>query len=1409
MAFCVVAYSVSSIAADNEVAKSGIAAISNNLSSSQVVKSNNNPSKGRFLGHRKFTYEPDLQKNTLHTYIVELNELAVAQEPQAIAEMVFQKQRANANANNRQANSLTSKDYSQNYAVNRQIDKIVRQQQAFLDQSAAQLINFKILTSYKYGINGMAIRVTQLQAQALSQLSQVKRIQREQTRTLNTDRGPVLIGAPKVWDGTAFSGVAQTFGEGIIIGIIDSGVNTDHLSFAEIAGDGYVHTNPRGDGNYLGDCASIFAELCNNKLIGVYSYTDITDDYTDTSIFPPNLPRNGEDYGGHGSHVASIAAGNILINVDEVFPTVGEERSSGTPTGFTFDKISGVAPRANIISYQVCYGGTNEREDTYADCLDSPILKAIDDAIRDNVDVINFSISGGGNPWLNPTEQAFLSARNAGIFVAVSADNSGPEPITSEKTAPWYTAVAASEHGRENVFSKQLNGFTGGASTLNAMVGQSNTGSFTAPIVYAGDFGNTNDPGGDSAQCLEPFPEGTFSGQIVVCDRGEIARIQKAVNVRDGGAGGYVLVNVDGSETFLANDQYVIPGIHIDASNGNNLKAWLRTGQNHRANITGGVPTQTVDASRVDVLADYSSRGPNDDISTLLPTMAAPGSNIFAAYADEQLGHDGHEPAASDFTTLSGTSMSSPHVAGAAALIKAANPTWGPDEIRSALALTATTAMQKEDGTTQADFFDMGSGRIQVDKAIASPLIMTETSANYANANPSSGGEPRNLNLPSITDNQCAGICSWSRSFTATTDATFTYAPITISTGLTVTATPSSFTLLAGQSQKVSFTIDSLQASKVDYSFALAMFTSPGLPDVALPVSVLSSIGNFPLSVEIEGRREKDSILVKDIEAISIDIFELTAYKPVKSTVLNATITQDTNTNNYVDNVNDGVSITTITVPEDAKRLIAEIKQSSAPDLDLFVLFDADDNGIPTLDEEIAISRSGSSLEEVQINYPQAGTYFIAIQSFLGTPNQTDTFDMRFAVVIDELAGDSLRADAPSTIEPNIPFDLRVIYDLPQSTSDDNYYAAFGIGSSVGEENIELITIDIERVDNDVFVDGTATRLNAGESAPLNVTVKSNPSNEARNYRVVLPLPVGTSFTNFATTNNGQLINNEIVWLVDKPAGSAFDTILNFTIEAIAGVPAGPIIVNAKSELLSLSFAGTETSEDFTSVQVEGVPVISFDGSSTVSLTVTETKNLVIPLTISEPNNDDVTVSFIQISGPTSDITGVQGNYTLLAPLVDADTQLIYDLTVTDTNGNSSVGLITVNVLNNGSPIINSIIAPTNANGGQPITISVSASDPENDTLLLQINGRDFSGTSATLNTPTSGASIRYVVSVGDGVTQTEQIVTVILTQVVLPEPSSGGGGSISWIVLCLLPFGISRRLRKPKSGAYSIRPSR
>lgn len=1265
----------------------------NGNTKTQVVKSSRNNAKASRKLADKFTFEPSLDTQ-VYTYIIQLNEQALGQHSQSAESILNARNQNSLAANSSKSSNRTSNSNSssgkQGAQMTRQLNKIRTQKNHFQAQAKSVLGKFDSIANYEYALNGMAVRLTQADAQKLAELPHVKSIIREKMYQLNTDTGPTLIGAPSVWNGSASNTAVPSQGEGIIIGVIDSGVNTDHPSFAERSGDGYVHTNPLGDGVYLGDCANDFPELCNNKLIGVRSYPRITDVYSDIDVFPPNLPQNGEDYGGHGSHVASIAAGNVLQNVAEVLPEQGAEESGGIATGFLYEQISGVAPRANVVSYQVCFGGTTEAGDTYGDCPGSAIIQGIEDAIRDGVDVINFSISGGGDPWRSNTELAFLSARNAGIFVATSAGNSGPDAGSTMKNAPWYTSVAAAEHGRQSVFAKQITNVSGGTSFLAPIDGQSNSGSVSAPIVYAGDFTNPNDPNGDPAQCLESFPVGTFNGQIVVCDRGAIARVEKAQHVADGGAGGYVLANVEGGVEFLANDQYVVPGIHINAQDGTRLKQWLSSGSDHRATITRGEPAQGIDQSRVDVLANFSSRGPNTTNSTLTPTLTAPGVDIYAAYADQQFGHDGQPPAASDFNFLSGTSMSSPHVAGAAALIKSVNPSWSVDEVRSALSLTTTSSSVQTnvDGElAAADFFDKGAGRINVDLAIASGLVMSETSQNYIQANPAIGGDPRALNLPSITDSACVSTCTWTRTFRATTDASWTVTTDLLAGGLDVSVTPSNFSLIEGQSQTLTFAIDASSAPTTQYSFAAATLSSPGLPDATLPISVLPSIGGIPLSLEYDSGRQIDSTVRMDIDAIDIPNFVLSGFQPVKATVVAGNISEDSDPEDLFDNLSDGVQLTDVTVAENAVRLIAEIKRSTASDLDLFMILDSNNNGIPERSEVVAQSTSPNSREEIAINYPQAGNYFIAVQSFSGSSENSDSYDMRYAVVTDEVNNDQLRAIAPNVIQSGSPFNLRVIHNLPDSQAGDDYYGAIAMGTSQAADDIGLITIDINRIADDVSIEGTPTRLSqVGASAFLSVLVGPNTSLEDRSYRIEVPLPAGTEFGDFSPQSTGSIVDSQIVWEVFKAQGDRQTDILNLELRLLEGASPGILPVVVQSQLIGQDFFELESSPSFELIEVEGAPQISFNGNDTLILDAVEAQIVTIPLNIFEPNSDAVNVVWTQTAGPTAVIVETNGIYQLTTPTVEADQVLMFDVIATDINNNASTASIVVNVANNEEP---------------------------------------------------------------------------------------------------------------------------
>lgn len=1002
-------------------------------------------------------------------------------------------------------------------------------QSTFISRATRVANSLRVVDTYKYSVNGLAVRVTPDEAEALSKIPGVERVEREATYKMDTDTGPVKIGAPNIWDGTVTNSGVGVLGEGIIIATIDSGVNTDSRSFADVGDDGYDHTNPRGAGVYVGDCAGDYPQLCNDKLIGVRSYARITDDYGDTTVFPPNLPRNGEDYSGHGSHTASTFGGNILLNVPVLTPGSGEE-SDGIPGSLEFAQISGVAPHANIIAYQICYPGRSDANDTYGDCPGAAILAGIDDAIADGVDVMNYSISGGGFPWSSDVDMAFLSARNAGIFVATSAGNSGPGAETTPKHAPWYTAVAASTHGREIEYAKEIGEFTGGDTALETLTGSSNSLGIRASIVYAGDFANANDPNGDPAQCLQPFPVDTFSGEIVLCDRGAIARVEKAQNVAAGGAEGFVLGNVAGGGSTVDNDPYVVPGIHIDAAQAELLRTWLASGEGHMATITPAAGELILSAG--DDLADFSSRGPNPSISTITPQVAAPGVSIYAASADQKFGHDGHIADPSDFAFLSGTSMASPHVAGAAALLMSANPSWTPDNVRSALMMTATTDVRKEDGVTPADWFDMGSGRIQVDLANQTGLVMDESGANYLAANPNEGGDPKTLNIPSMADDNCVGACRWTRTVTATKDGFWSVSAVGISDGVSVTVSPESFDIVAGASQEITVTA-SAAVSGEDFLFAQLNLTSGSSPDLHMPIAVIATTSNIPDEFSISADRSADTRLLSDIVAVEISDFTARSYGLTKATNTTASIMQDSNNGSALDDLNDGVHVITMNVPQNAKYLVAEITASESPDLDLFVVRDSNGNGVADADEIVAASATATALEKVSIVEPLSGTYWIVVQNWsASTPGASDEFTIATALVDGQL-GDNLTVDAPSSVAAITPFDIRVGWDI-NAVQGDKYFGAFDVGSSADSAgNFGLVVVNLDRIADDVqVVGGREGRLVPGDQIDYAIQVGPNFSDEDRLYDISLSLPDGVKLVEGSLVDGTVAEDGTLTWNV-------------------------------------------------------------------------------------------------------------------------------------------------------------------------------------------------------------------------------------------------------------------------------------
>lgn len=980
------------------------------------------------------------------------------------------------------------------------ISYLEQKQTSFVAKASSKLgSSIPNLRSYKYAINGLLTELTMVDAKKVSQMSEVAFIELDKITPLNTDTGPLLIGAGNVWNGT--SGSSEFRGEGIIIGMLDSGINTDHRSFASTGDDGYTVVNPWGEDVYVGDCLTN-ASLCNSKLIGVHSYSEITDAYSD-AVFPveDQRPANGEDYNGHGSHTASTAGGNALVDVpymvnDFLAGNVGD----GITTSYTFTNMSGVAPHANIISYQVCLPGSTG--DAFSGCLEAATLAAIDDAIVDGVDIINYSIGGTTpfSPWNSSIEIAFLNAQAAGIFVATSSGNSGPAPFTTTKASPWYTSTASANHGNARVSSegRTIGGLTGGDTTPPAEInGGGINGAFTGGIVYAGDFVNPNDPEGDPAQCLEPFPDTTFTAtQIVVCDRGAIARVQKGANAAAGGAGGFVLANIQGGSDTISGDFYAVPGIHISADDGDLLKTWLATGAGHQGTISDS--TLIRDTNTADQIASSSSRGPNVFSEIITPQIAAPGVSIYAAYSDDQPFGNVNPGAPVDFAFLNGTSMASPHVAGSAALMTQAHPSWNPDQIRSALMMTANNIMLKQDGATAADAYDMGAGRVQVNLALNAGLVMSESQVNYEAADPADGGDPKTLNVPSMANSSCAGACSWTRTFTAVSEGSYAFTSSTEA----LTMEPTSFDALVGDSVSVVFTLDVSGNNTGTNIYENVFINSAGQPELHLPVHALVNNGAVPSEVNITAGRDNGSWVVTGIQTIPTDNlnFVIDGLFDANATGLSETldfdIPEDPTNSDYADDL-EQVFVYEFTVPVNTVSINAAITVATSPDNDLFL-----EMNVGGSYQLVAFAATVATLESVSVAAPEAGDYRIIVQNWAGSDANSDTGTVVVNVVpqTDPVAG--LTVDAPTVADGNV--DAKLLWDIAMIPGD-SYFADITV--LAGTTEIGTFRATLDRIEDDFSSSAAQTLVARGEQIDYTIMVTPTVYNQDIEYSVSIDMP--------------------------------------------------------------------------------------------------------------------------------------------------------------------------------------------------------------------------------------------------------------------------------------------------------------
>lgn len=1012
------------------------------------------------------------------------------------------------------------------------VNELKAQQSSMLNKMSATAGSIEILRTHQHALNAAVVRMSAATARKVQAMPGVLLVERDQAVELSTPTSVPFIGADQVWNGSATGGVSYQ-GEGIVVGIIDSGINHAHPSFAATGADGYTVINPLGDGNYLGECATI-PGLCNSKLIGAYTFLDSQpSDPPDEILLPGDAPSTDTD--GHGSHVAATAAGNVVANV--ALPD-----ADGNPGSIVFDQIAGVAPHANIVAYKVCAPS----------CFFSDIAAAVDQAIADGiVDALNHSIgSPAGSPWASTQATAFLNARAAGIFVANSAGNSGPGAGTAEAAgnAPWVAGVAATTHDRSYP-PKFLQEMNGGDTTPPADIeGRSVSGEIFGNIVYAGDFPTSNGSSNDTEpeQCLDPFPPGTFTeNQIVLCDRGAIARVAKGQNVRDGGAGGFILGNTDGGATSVNADFHVIPAIHINAADAATMRAWLAGGTDHTGFITA-VSTAITDPAAGDNLAGFSSRGPYTGFDILAPNTAAPGVDILAAGAEltpEQVeligilyaGTPSETPAvAGEYGAIGGTSMASPHIAGTAALLRQAHPDWTDAEILSAIMTTGTWDLVKEDGATTADPFDFGGGRVRVDQAINALLLLDESAANFESADPALGGDPATLNVAGLVKQACVFECSWTRTVEATENGSWT----TSSSDPSISISPASFSLAAGETQVLEITANSAGQPTGEWVHGRAFLTPGAGPEQHLTVSFVPAAGEVPSDVSITAGRDADSFLLQGIESIEITDLQIDVGGLTAPTQTAMSLDQDSDNGSPYDDLADGVDFILVPTVGGQVRLVAftEDATSESPDLDLFVGFDSNGNGLPDPFEEICVSASASATETCDISgvaFP--GDFWVLVQNWNASDTPPDALILNTALVGGN-AG-NLVVEGPTSVPQLDPFDLRLIWDLPGSEVGDAYFGTVTLGSDASNpDNIGVIPVTIVRGPDDVLFEASSDSAQPGDTVTFSIAVAANNTPEDRNYGITANVPSGFTLVPGSITGGGADDGNVINWDVSKPS---------------------------------------------------------------------------------------------------------------------------------------------------------------------------------------------------------------------------------------------------------------------------------
>ncbi|WP_334020647.1 S8 family serine peptidase [Alteromonas sp. S015] len=1215
------------------------------------------------------------------------------------------------------------------------------QQQSVIQSIKSFDKSFKADLMYTAAFNGFAGVVSKSALDKLSSIPSVKAVYPDLIHHAQMDASLDLIGAIETWE--QFGG-KENAGAGIKVAIIDSGIRPENPLFS---GDNFAALP--AESLPTDDYCSEVEGFCNNKLI-VARAADIVEGF-------PVVEEEYESplgFNGHGTHVAGTAVGNYGVMA---------ERDGAEA------EISGVAPAAYLMVYKGLYATTDDP--TSSSGASSMLLSMLEAALTDGADIVNNSWGGGagGNPNGSIYEDVLEAMHDAGVVTVFAAGNDGPGVSTIGCPGCSDDVLTVANTTTNRLFANEVT--IEGDTEIGAIPAIYTVGNpgivfdsdITSPIIYASELDTANVEGCD------PFADGAFEGAIALISRGTCGFRDKIQHAEAAGATAVLIHNVDGrGEAPIPmgglSDTQTIPSLMLPATSGQAL-AELAVATDAPLNVTiGSDIVRVVSEGLADIMNESSSRGPNGDPTFLKPNIAAPGTRIFSGESPDAPGHIDKS-----FSFKSGTSMASPHVAGAAALLKQMHPDWTAQQIKSALVTSSVRDVLKEDAATPADNFDMGAGRLDLPRATTVELTYSDLS---------------------LVDGSCYLNCEMSITVTNTSDEEVTVDATAMFNDPAIVAqvTPKVATLPAGASAEIMLALDVTTATSAQWSFGGINWadTDDLTTDYFIPVAVYPVSSDEPTLFDSEVSSqiaEEGEFVVTKAYATNTEVTGMISI----TSEIDRKYAIDPSTISAVKNGNQEP----VTYDADSRTVHWEGALNTAsfamtPDTAISdALAGFDISGYLSMQFVGGTSPLECSTDcddtSIEIGLPRPITY-------LGSEYTTMQISSNGFVSLGTSSGSTTSRDPdilPDLNEPNnviAPFwtDL----DLEGGATGTGRIWTANLAGATGHfvvewENAQIWDNDGTSVNFQLWFEyetGNVSFVYGPMSAPIHDTVIG-----AENISGSVGITLGSYMNEveqgiipvegdeyLLTSSAGDEVTVSYGGTV-IPASEYMDDML--TVNEDASITAN-ILANEMDDTILNKFTMNSLSGNFRTfspITIDKAPV----DPSTVEVT-TDPANGTVTV------NDDGTVTY----APDADFFGEDSfTYTVRVQGTTDDNQQPVE---GDIVGEGTVTVAVAGIQD--APVI-SVSAPSSVTEGDSYTVTASANDADGDDVTITINGIETTSITAQAPSHEQSSSITVQVTATDGIETTTENVTI--------QVNDKSSGSMGWIALLLAPAVYLRRRMK------------